>query len=191
MKTLHKLSVATVGATLFALAVPFQESVGAVTLGQYTATLSGANERPIPTTSPATGELIGTLSGSSGSYVFAASTSYSNLTTPPVEGHIHGPATINGTAPVLFPFSFLPNSTAVSGSLVGNPNLTAAQAQELSDGLFYFNIHTTLFPEGEIRGQLQAVPEPAAGVEILAFGVGAIYLARHQHKKSTYLSEKK
>lgn len=191
MKTLHKLSVATVGATLFALAVPFQESVGAVTLGQYTATLSGANERPTPTTSPATGEVIGTLSGSSGNYIFAASALYSNLTSTPMEGHIHGPATINGTAPVLFPFSFLPNSTAASGGLVGNFNLTNAQAQDLSNGLYYFNLHTTVFPDGEIRGQLQAVPEPAAGAEILAFGVGAIYLARQQYKKSTYLSQKK
>ena len=45
----------------------------------------------------------------------------------------------------------------------------AAIIAGLLNGQAYFNIHTTQFPGGEIRGQLQAVPEPAS---LLLMGTG-------------------
>jgi hypothetical protein len=38
----------------------------------------------------------------------------------------------------------------------------AAFIARLTSGQTYLNIHTSMFPGGEIRGQLQAVPEPAS-----------------------------
>jgi len=34
----------------------------------------------------------------------------------------------------------------------------AALVQGIENGMTYFNIHTTMFPMGEIRGQLEPVP---------------------------------
>lgn len=45
----------------------------------------------------------------------------------------------------------------------------AALAAGLAAGQAYFNIHTTAFPSGEIRGFLQRVPEPSA-LLLLALG---------------------
>jgi hypothetical protein len=41
------------------------------------------------------------------------------------------------------------------------PGATSALLAGMSGGTAYFNIHTTQFPGGEIRGFLQKVPEPA------------------------------
>lgn len=47
----------------------------------------------------------------------------------------------------------------------------AALAAGLAAGQAYFNIHTTQFPGGEIRGFLQRVPEPSA---LFLLGLGAL-----------------
>jgi hypothetical protein len=44
-------------------------------------------------------------------------------------------------------------------------------------GVAYFNIHTTLNPGGEIRGNLAAIPEPSTVVFVLS-GLGLIALRR-------------
>lgn len=43
----------------------------------------------------------------------------------------------------------------------------------------YFNIHTALYPSGEIRGQIMPVPEPAS---MAALGLGAAALLRRRRK---------
>ncbi len=40
----------------------------------------------------------------------------------------------------------------------GMATLTDQQAKDLEAGLWYFNVHTAKFPDGEIRGQLAAAP---------------------------------
>lgn len=57
------------------------------------------------------------------------------------------------------------------------PGAEAALFQGLSDGTAYFNIHTTEFPGGEIRGHTQAVPEPLSLV-LVGLGLLGIIVAR-------------
>lgn len=56
--------------------------------------------------------------------------------------------------------------TAHGGTVAG---AQAAFIAGLTSGQTYLNIHTVQFPGGEIRGQLQAVPEPAT---LLLLGTG-------------------
>src|SRR2546422_284821 len=78
--------------------------------------------------------------------------------------YLHGPAPPDQTAPVLFDLAsfhtFAPDH-ARGGTLAGSISLTAAQASDLMAGLDYINIYTPANPGGEIRGQLEPVPEPS------------------------------
>ncbi|MDX2154384.1 MAG: CHRD domain-containing protein [Bryobacteraceae bacterium] len=70
------------------------------------------------------------------------------------------------------------NPSWINGSAALNPNLTPVEAAELElfegirEGRAYLNIHSNVFPGGEIRGFLQPVPEP--GTAWLALGALAL-----------------
>lgn len=83
---------------------------------------------------------------------------YENLSGNPTMGHIHGSAPRGTNAPVLFPFQSLPAAT--SGAITGTETLTAQQEEDLLNGLYYFNIHTSAYPGGEIRGQIEFYSQP-------------------------------
>jgi hypothetical protein len=74
-------------------------------------------------------------------------------------------------------------ATTFTGSFVtnfGGGTVAGAQAAllaGLSGGTAYFNIHTTRFPGGEIRGFLAPVPEPTA---LMSLGLGLLALARRR-----------
>jgi hypothetical protein len=74
---------------------------------------------------------------------------YSGLTGPVTAAHFHGPAAEGANAkpqvPVKSPFDSPVDGTAT---------ITADQAKDLLDGKWYFNLHTTANPAGEIRGQV-------------------------------------
>jgi hypothetical protein len=133
----------------------------------FTATLAGANERPDPADSPATGSASGTLTGEDGSWVFTYHVEYADLTGPATVGHIHdainpgGLAFVDQFGPPVHDLDAL--TSPIDGDWrfddAGQP-LTDASAAALLAGRMYVNIHSELFPNGEIRGQFVPVDAP-------------------------------
>ena len=132
----------------------------------FKATMNAANE-PGGVTSNGTGTADYTVDGGTVSYTVT----FSGLTANATAGHIHvGPAGVNGAVTV--PFTQVPHATAgtVSGTFTA-ANVAAASTSDggiavdagdyngllqlMRAGETYTNIHTSNFPNGEIRGQNQ------------------------------------
>ena len=75
--------------------------------------------------------------------------------------------------------TYNPAFVTANGGTVGSAE--AALLGGIDAGRSYFNIHTTLFPGGEIRGFLTAAPEPATWtMMILGFGLAGATLRRRR-----------
>lgn len=124
---------------------------------QFTSTLLGSSEVPA-NTSPATGTVLGSYDASTSAFSF--SWTISGLVGTPSVCHIHE-APVGVSGPVRFGF----NSAGPTYPLVGSATwtgMTTANVTALFSGNLYFNFHTSSFPGGEIRGQINVVPTPAA-----------------------------
>jgi hypothetical protein len=132
----------------------------------FDAVLLGLGENP-PNASPASG--FGQVVLNAAQTQITVDENWSGLLAPATASHIHGPAGIGTNAPVLFPFSGVPAATA--GAIPEQVfSITPAQVADLFNGLYYMNVHTSVFPGGEIRGQLELVPEPSTAL-LVAFGL--------------------
>jgi len=126
----------------------------------FVSSLDGAHEVPAKVTNgTGTGIVIVTNEATGAAKVSLA---FSGMTSGTTAAHIHGPAAPGVNAPILFP---LPIATGVTSGGVNNFDITMSptQIQQLKDGLFYFNVHTTNNPGGEIRGQIFFNPIDEAG----------------------------
>ena len=113
------------------------------TILNFTAALSGANEVPA-NPSTATGNAAAVYNDDTNK--LSVTVTYTGLT--PTDAHIHeGGAGVSG--PVVFPFTDL-----TSPIMLTNVTLTAEQESDLKNDLYYVNLHTAAYPDGEIRGQL-------------------------------------
>ena len=102
------------------------------------------------TVSAGTGVGTGTLDLGTNTLTFDLS--FSGLTSNQTAGHVHGPAAPGQNGGIQLNMGV--------GQQTGTVwNMSAQQVQELTDGLYYFNIHTANNPGGEIRGQITVVPE--------------------------------
>ncbi|HET7288624.1 MAG TPA: CHRD domain-containing protein, partial [Pyrinomonadaceae bacterium] len=109
----------------------------------FTATLTGSQETP-PNNSTATGRA--TLLLSPDEKTARVSLAFAGLSSGQTDAHIHGPAPAGVSASAIFPLPL--------GQVSDFPiTLTAAQVQDLKNGLLYVNVHSSNFPTGEIRGQ--------------------------------------
>ena len=125
--------------TLFATA-----GLNTTTAELYIAKVDAAQVVP-STASSATGVVV-LRQGPTG-FNTRVSLSFNNLSSSQTSAHLHGPALAGSNAPII---ATLPN-----GQLVNFPiTLTAAQANDLSAGLLYVDVHTANSPNGEIRAQL-------------------------------------
>lgn len=159
--------------TLLAAALCVASAHGQGTL-QFTVSLNGANVVPA-TASPATG---------TGSFTFDAFgfSGYVFLPPPiaPTGAAIHGPSLAGANANLLFqlegPLFVPPDSMGDPGGnsfRVLNRTLSQAELNDLVAGLWYVNVLSASFPNGEIRGQIVLVPEPSA-LALLGLGLAAL-----------------
>jgi hypothetical protein len=172
----------------------------------YTAQLSGPNESP-PVSSPGTGFAI--VDFDAAAHTLRVNETFAGLLGNTTASHIHcclaTPATGNaGVATQVPTFAGFPSgvtagtyqntfdtllpSTWNSAFITANGGTAAgaeaALAAGLAAGTTYINIHTNLFPAGEIRGFLtQATtaqaPEPGS-IALVAIAFGALAISRRR-----------
>lgn len=80
---------------------------------------------------------------------------FQNLGSPlfPVSGsaaHVHS-AMIDASGPIIFPLDVV-SSNQRSGTFSGSKELSPDEKTQFGEGLFYVNVHSELYPNGEIRG---------------------------------------
>ena len=110
---------------------------------KFTTELTGAAEVP-PTDSTATGTAEVTLNTEAKTVTWVYT--HEGLSGDMTASHVHGPATATEAAgPVI---------DTTGETMEGSAPITDAQAAELMAGMYYVNLHTETFPDGEIRGQL-------------------------------------
>ncbi len=124
---------------------------------KFRANLNGTNEVP-PNASTALG--YGSVILNAAENMITVSVYYRNLSSGVTGGHIHGPAAAGVNAAIIFDLT--PQTGQTSGSVTNRQfAVSPAQVADLRAGLWYFNIHTTNFPNGEIRGQIKLADAPS------------------------------
>ncbi len=188
----RNLTVWALAANAILLCLPINSQ--AITF-QFNAALNGASQVPA---NGALGTGLATLFYNDNNSALTTDDSYSftltasGLSSAVTGMHIHGPAGVGASAAIIVPLtspiflSLNPGSSLLIGGTGVTPPSTSFLSQ-LQSGLTYVNLHTTLNPAGEIRGQLlpvvtaAAVPEPASYAMLLA-GLGMIsFLVRQRN----------
>ena len=190
-----KRIVATFAGILLACLFSLRASAHSIV---YESTLSGANE------SPATGSLatgFARVTIDLDVLTMHVESSFSGLGGTTLAAHIHcclvpgGPANVGvATAVPSFPgfpsgvqsgtydqtFDMTQASTWNPAFVTANTDVSGAMnafLNGMANGQTYFNIHTSTFQGGEIRGFFQVVPEPQS-LALLLLGMGALLARR-------------
>ena len=111
----------------------------------YTADLKASSQVPA-NDSKGSGALTATYDTAAKKLTYTVN--YKDLSGPATAAHFHGPADAKSNAGVVVP------AKDAASPIKGEATLTDAQAKDLADGKWYFNVHTAANKGGEIRGQV-------------------------------------
>lgn len=137
-------------ASFAALAIVFFSIAAHATTVNLKADLKAAAEVPA-NDSTGTGTLTATLNTETNELKYHIE--FNGLSGPVVAAHFHGPAAEGTSAKPQLPIKSSPIVSPIDGSAT----LTPEQSKDLTDGKWYFNLHTSGNPRGEVRGQLVKV----------------------------------
>lgn len=182
-------------AAALAAGLLFSVSQASAAIFTFTTTLSGANESP-PNFSPGTGST--SVTWDAGAHMMTVTINFSGLLAGITASHIHccvsppANAIVATTTPTFpnFPLGVTSGSymqtfdmtlassysaafiAANGGTVAGPAGAEAALLAGLHAGMAYLNIHTTVFPGGEIRGFLAEVPTAVQMRRVTAVRLG-------------------
>ncbi len=145
--------------------------------------LNGAQEAPTPRVTPAFGN--GTVLMNAARTQITINLTFQGLLAPITVAHIHNaPVGVSGGV-ILDIRSLISTTPDLTGGSIMNAvlDITPTQRDVLLAGNGYFNIHSTQFPAGEIRGQINVVPEPSTYL-LMATGLGGLMIVAHRRRAS-------
>jgi hypothetical protein len=152
-------NLTTIPMRIFPIVAAITLSLAQLEAQTYTVSLDAAQEG-----GAGTGSGSGTLVLSNN--VLNINVTFSGLSALSTVDHIHGPSPLGGPAAgVIYGLQGITTLGATSGTINGNitfangtAGLTIAQQiSQLNSNLWYINIHSTTFPGGEIRGQINLI----------------------------------
>ena len=125
----------------------------------FSAALDGASERPIPVTTPGTGDCEMAVDDITGAYSITCN--YSGLLANATAAHLHGLTAgvdpLNETASPMAGANLWSYTGGTSGSFTRTGTVSLSNLAGMMDNRSYVNIHSSLYPGGEIRGQAVVV----------------------------------
>lgn len=172
----------------FALLTLFVGLLSPLAFGQlyfFSLNADGAQEAPTPRVTPATGS--GDVVVDAWNMQLTVNFAWSGLLGPQTDGHFHrGAFGVGG--PVIVPLGIPPSTPGLYDHVV-RP-ITSSILNDFLAGNVYINIHSSVFPGGEIRGQAvltgSFVPEPSTyGILGAAAVLATITIHRRWKKRAT------
>ncbi len=128
----------------------------------FNVVLEGAQEVP---SNAATGGGSGTATVDPAANTITLDVSFSGLSSAVTGAHLHGPAARGVNAPVKF-------SVGTASPITNVLNYDEADEAAILAGNWYLNVHTTTFPGGELRGQLDGGGAAAKSLHVAVDGTG-------------------
>lgn len=140
----------------------------------HQAFLNGANERPVPVVTPGFGYGSFILNGLNLSW----NITWQDMTGPATVAHIHKVTDtsdpLNSFGGVVLDFG---NFGPITSPMIGMTTISQQLANDIDAGFTYVNIHSMMFPGGELRGQIEVIPSPGAAALL---GLGGLMAVRRR-----------